>query len=679
MVTIKDIAKEAGVSHGTVSNVLNKKGNVTASKIKIVEEAAQRLGYYVNSEAQLLRKGTARKCLVLLFSSYKAHYVDFLTELQTADYEFDILYISKKSEIEQILKESFGKMPFAIICLGFSPYKYYANPETSVNLIEVDTYGSDRTTVGFDLAAIILQLNQLIEEKNVQSLSFLSFGFERSNSLSSSLNQAYHSKLPFYQHIVHDKKQLLLLYPQLKALGERDCVIVEDKEMHTSLVELYDWFGVSNRPIFCIIGDKDWLKQDRVHYIKLDYRLLAKSAYSLLGCGEDKRAIVIKPAGSESLEVLKDTEKTLRFLTIQSPMSRALKILTERYYVLSGVKVEIIDKSYDEILDLLSTSNHSLDVDLIRMDMTWLPMLGETIFKNLDEPMQRSAINKKIHPSVSSEYTHIGRNQYSIPFDISSQVLIYRKDVFEDSLVQRQYYEMSKKQLLLPKTFKEFDELSQFFTQKYNHSSPTPYAHSMALKSPVQATCDFTPRFREALLQSSLDMSIIEKVVKEYKQSFRYTKRSLSSWWEDFITNIREGNTVMEIVFSNYASPLFNSLGSDSSFEFGVGKIPGNQPVIGGGAIGIYKNSEKEKECLSFIDWLYTDEISVLLTSLGGFLPSKAVLEDSVLSSLYPWLANFDDTFSVGSRTKWLSFETDFTYEQLLGQELIEKITEIEE
>lgn len=51
MPTMKDIAKEAGVSHGTVSNVLNKTGKVSIEKIKLVEAAAKKLGYVPNAQA----------------------------------------------------------------------------------------------------------------------------------------------------------------------------------------------------------------------------------------------------------------------------------------------------------------------------------------------------------------------------------------------------------------------------------------------------------------------------------------------------------------------------------------------------------------------------------------------------------------------------------------------------
>ena len=52
MPTIKDIAARAGVSHGAVSNVLNKRGNVSAEKIQLVEQAARELGYQLNAQAQ---------------------------------------------------------------------------------------------------------------------------------------------------------------------------------------------------------------------------------------------------------------------------------------------------------------------------------------------------------------------------------------------------------------------------------------------------------------------------------------------------------------------------------------------------------------------------------------------------------------------------------------------------
>jgi multiple sugar transport system substrate-binding protein len=60
MPTIKDIAQLAGVSQGTVSNVLNGKGIVSSSKIKLVQNAAAALGYTVNERAKILRKGKAR-------------------------------------------------------------------------------------------------------------------------------------------------------------------------------------------------------------------------------------------------------------------------------------------------------------------------------------------------------------------------------------------------------------------------------------------------------------------------------------------------------------------------------------------------------------------------------------------------------------------------------------------
>ena len=66
MATIKDIAALAGVYHGTVSNVLNGRGNVSVEKITLVENAARQLGYTINAQARQLRKGTSRRVGVVV-------------------------------------------------------------------------------------------------------------------------------------------------------------------------------------------------------------------------------------------------------------------------------------------------------------------------------------------------------------------------------------------------------------------------------------------------------------------------------------------------------------------------------------------------------------------------------------------------------------------------------------
>lgn len=82
MPTINDIAKEAGVSHGTVSNVLNKTGKVSIEKIQLVENAIKKLGYVPNVQAQRLRQGSAQHHRRHPAIPKEAKYIDFFTALQ---------------------------------------------------------------------------------------------------------------------------------------------------------------------------------------------------------------------------------------------------------------------------------------------------------------------------------------------------------------------------------------------------------------------------------------------------------------------------------------------------------------------------------------------------------------------------------------------------------------------
>ena len=85
MTTIKDIARAAGVAQGTVSNVLNGKGNVSSEKIRQVMDAAAALGYVPNERAKLLRKGRSNTLGVILPNIRSKQYICLLYTSDAAD------------------------------------------------------------------------------------------------------------------------------------------------------------------------------------------------------------------------------------------------------------------------------------------------------------------------------------------------------------------------------------------------------------------------------------------------------------------------------------------------------------------------------------------------------------------------------------------------------------------
>ena len=134
MATLKDIAKIAGVSHGTVSNVLNGKGNVSVEKIKLVEDAAKKLGYSINAQAKQLRKTSGFSPIVavivpniieskysMFFSSIKK-YFENINQTVLLFITDDMPY-TEKSAVNTIATMRIGKV-ISVTCCPDAPEIY---------------------------------------------------------------------------------------------------------------------------------------------------------------------------------------------------------------------------------------------------------------------------------------------------------------------------------------------------------------------------------------------------------------------------------------------------------------------------------------------------------------------------------------------------------------------------
>lgn len=81
-VKIRDVAERAGVSVGTVSNVLNRPDEVSADSVERVERAIKELGYVRNDAARQLRAGISTTVGFVVLNSQNPFYNDVVRGAQ---------------------------------------------------------------------------------------------------------------------------------------------------------------------------------------------------------------------------------------------------------------------------------------------------------------------------------------------------------------------------------------------------------------------------------------------------------------------------------------------------------------------------------------------------------------------------------------------------------------------
>lgn len=98
--TIEDVARRAGVSVGTVSNVLNERGNVRPAREALVREAIAALAYVPDGVAQSLRRRRSRVvglCAPLTSSAYFAALLDAFEDIAAAQ-GYEVMQVLSRQE-----------------------------------------------------------------------------------------------------------------------------------------------------------------------------------------------------------------------------------------------------------------------------------------------------------------------------------------------------------------------------------------------------------------------------------------------------------------------------------------------------------------------------------------------------------------------------------------------------
>ncbi len=122
-VTIKDVAKAAGVSVATVSRVLNKKANISDAAIEAVNTAVEELGYSPNFLGRDLRKCETRRILAIIASTEHSFYSEVIRGMQETAFKsgYDVLIGTTDDEPDhemRLLNMLFSRSVDAAVLLG---------------------------------------------------------------------------------------------------------------------------------------------------------------------------------------------------------------------------------------------------------------------------------------------------------------------------------------------------------------------------------------------------------------------------------------------------------------------------------------------------------------------------------------------------------------------------------
>lgn len=674
MPTIKDIAQLAGVSQGTVSNVLNGKGIVSSSKIKLVQNAAATLGYTVNERAKILRKGKGRLLAVILPNIRVRNYVDFYLSFKShaESQGFKVLqYISndnpetEREVLAQIRSEMVsGLAVFSCLVKSASAYRDAGFTDHEILFVDRDPL-EPCNFFGFDYALCGAELAGLAIGKGLATVAVITDNTSFSNeaafleSFRKTLQSRAGHTLTHIQTDLFRKNQSAI---QIFAAGTPEGIFCSNHDFAQTMKDVWENFHPSARTAIHTVSPVFTMPESSYTKYELNYRLLGQASAKFLVSNQDEQKTgqhtILHNTGFRNwsspvpgMHPLKRTvantgsASRLRLLTLESPAAEAMKTLSLIYSHATGVEVEVSVFPYDEIHGVFDSMETSSTYDVVRLDVTWLSWYAGKILRPLDgiDPTITRILDTFVD-GIDRKYSFVGGTLYAIPESPSNQLLFYRKDLFESTVLKRLYHEEFKSRLAPPQDFTEYNRIARFFTKSLSPQSPIDHGSTVTLGSAGVAATEFLTRYlscTDSLFDPAGHILLTTpqalRALTDLVELRLYSKARPCDWWTNAAQEFAEGNVAMTILYSNFASGILHKE-SRVINKIGYAVVPGSNSIIGGGTLGVSRFSPQPELALSFIRWLCSEPISSALCLLGSVPACRQSFDNYEIVDTYPWL-----------------------------------------
>jgi multiple sugar transport system substrate-binding protein len=332
--------------------------------------------------------------------------------------------------------------------------------------------------------------------------------------------------------------------------------------------------------------------------------------------------------------------------------------------------------------------------DALNVIPAWMPDLVQSgALEQLDSYVDKYGYRdelKKIAPTYRDNQMTVNGKIYGFPDDGDVFVFYYRKDIFDRADLKKAFKEKYKYDLAPPKTWKQFDEIGSFLTEKLKGEGI--YGGSFFRDAPYTMFM-FEERFRVEggkffdanTMKATVNSPVGVKVFTEMRNENRFMPPGVEKF--GFVENLAvflKGQSAMTISWPPYGRFAAGYLANEKALDWvpksqiankvGYALPPGGHPELAAGfALSVASTSKQKEAAYLFIQWLNSEEISNQRVQLPYTL--RDPFRDSHYTNahyltLWPDAKNYLATLKDASKTGLLDLsliQTD-KYEEALRQ-----------
>lgn len=688
MPSMKDVARLAKVSVATVSCALSGKKSVAPETMKRIQSAIAELNYMPNLSARNLRNPISNEVGLILTDIGNTYQADFMkgvvSVLQPAGYTLHVAYSENipLNETER-LSSLLGKNISGLILFTCQPdntplfQNITDNLKLPVVFVERMPMNLECNFVSFDNYRMISRITQRLADLGCRRLSLV---------MGSDILSSEKDCLDAFLHTAN--KNGIVIDPNLICQTQKskedafrstlfayedtfpDAIITTSTELARGVCEtLYIYGKKPNEEVLIIsLGEESWLHTDpsasfftttrsaikegeRAARILLQNIqspvLFEKQTLLMQDNFNPETGIHLTKSAPQVVPPPEPDRPTLKILMVESASSHAIRILSQDFSRKYGIDVQVEVQPVTHILNVIreEKSTGVCGHDIYMFDIPWLPNIATNgLLADITDLITASHLETEHFLSENLENCQYDGRYYGIPVIGGTQMLLYRKDLFENPVLQNEFEKEYKVRMRPPVTWTEFNGICKFFTRSYNPKSPTPYGTAIGMSSREDLITYLFPYIwaRGGEIFDSNDVLQISSpanalAIEDFLQTLHYTDGNYANTsLVNTVEQFRNGDIAMLIIFTLNLSlqHIQTALGD----KVGYALLPRKQSVLPGWNFGVSNFTTQHANIGKFFEWFCQKHISYYLTILTGASTVIAPYENRQIRAMYPWL-----------------------------------------